>query len=445
MPDPSKPPLASSGPERPAAPEPVFRDENYRKLWLSHTTSVVGSTFTFVALPLTAVTLLNASAIQMGALSAAHQFPRIGFALYLGSWVDQRAKQPVMLACQLISATALFSVPAAYFAGLLTMWQLYVVALVAGTSNMAFQFADRSFLPLLLKRDQLLEGNSKLQISGSVAQAGGPGLAGLLVQWLTAPFAIALDAISYLVSFLLLRKMKVAEPSGDGQARGRPWLHEVREGARFVFGHPLLRATTFSSFLATAGVSVINAVQILFMTENLSLGASSVGFVLSAGGAFSILGALACTRITQAIGVGRAIVVGTLVPAFGYCLFPFAESVAMPAVAMGLGFTIVGLFAPVYHINEITLRQTVSPSDLIGRVTSMRTFFAGGAGPIFALIGGGVGQAYGLRTALFLGVALFAAGLLFLAVLMRVRTLEDAAALTEQVTAQGPSQRGVVP
>ena len=398
----------------------LWRHADFLKFWAAQSVSVFGSQFTNLAIPLIAALQLQATPAQMGVLTAVETAPFLLIGLLAGVWVDRWRRRPVLIAGDVGRAVVLLSIPAAAFAGALTMGQLYVVGALIGVLTVFFDVAYQAYLPSLVGRTQLIEGNSKLEVSRSTAQVTGPGLAGVLIQALSAPIVIVLDAFSFLVSGILIGVIRRREAVPQRSARA-PMLAEVREGLGVVFGSPLLRniagATGTSNFFASA----LFCIFILYATRDLAMTPAAIGLVGSIGSLGALAGALTGGRLGRRFGVGPTIVGSILTGGLGFLLVALATPSTAVAVLAGGG--VLGSFgAVVYNINQVSLRQAITPMRLQGRMNATMRFIVWGTMPLGGLVGGYLGEILGLRPA----IAVTAAGgtLAFLWVLFsRVRTL----------------------
>lgn len=401
----------------PARQRSLWRHPDFRRLWLGQTVSGFGSAITGVALPLTAVVILGATPGQMGLLGAAGSLPALLFGLVVGVWVDRVRRRPLLIVSEVGRGLLLASIPLLALLHLLSMPHLYVIAFLLGTLSLFFDIAITSFLPSLLPREQLVEGNSKLQISGSLASIAGPGLAGLLIQLITAPFAIMLDALSYLFSaanLLFIRSVELPHASSQDNRR---LGHELAEGIRFVLHEPSIRAMTLGSALGSLAVSMQGVVYIIFLTRELRMEPFWIGIIFGSIGVASLLGAVAAHRIAGQIGPGTAVIVGTFLGLVGMLLIPLSPAspkLAIPFLIMAQVFS--GIGQPIYSISQLSLRQALTPDRLLGRVNASRRFIVFGISPIGALAGGLLGQWLELRATLAVAGAVM--GLSFLWVLL---------------------------
>ncbi|HEV7215908.1 MAG TPA: MFS transporter [Chloroflexota bacterium] len=404
----------------------VFRRHpDFLKLWSGQSISSFGSAVTTVALPLTAVLALNASPVQMGLLAAMGFLPHLALGLPAGVWVDRWPRRPILIVADLCRAVLLGSVPTLAVLGALRIEYLYVVSVLIGACTLLFDVAATSYLPALVSRDDLLAANSASALSGALASTAGPALAGGLVQLLTAPVAIVIDAVSYLVSALWTALIRTKETPSPPAARRRLWS-EIGEGIGALISDPILRPIIGASAVGSFGGAMRQAVLVLYLVRSLGLTPTLLGLAFAASGAAAALGALLAGPARDRFGAGPAIVGGTVLWCLGNALIPLAGGPVAAVVLLVLAAQVIsGVGTPIYSINQITVRQAIVPYRLLGRVNASRRFLVFGVIPLGALLGGAVGQVYGLRPALIIGVAWQALSVLWL-LLSPVRLLRDA-------------------
>ncbi|MHB1416247.1 MAG: MFS transporter [Chloroflexota bacterium] len=403
----------------------LWRHGDFLMLWIGQTISQFGTQVTLLALPLTAALLLDASAFDMGLLRAAEMLPFLLIGLPAGVWVDRWARRPIMIVGDVGRAVVLFTIPAAFLVGALSMAHLYLVAFVTGTLTVFFDIAYMSYLPSLVRSDQLVDGNSKLETTYAAAQVGGPGFAGLLIQLLTAPVAILFDAVSFIVSALLLWRIGTVEPVVEKPADGaKPSMRaEVSEGLRYVLSNPLLRPIAAASATTNLFTSAMMAVAILFAVRDLGMDAGTIGLAFMLGNVGFLVGAMLAGRAAERLGLGRAIIAGAALLPVGMILFPLATpATAVPTLVIALA--IVGIGMPVYNINQLSLRQALAPRRLQGRMHATMRFLVWGTMPVGSLLGGVLGEVIGLRGAIIVATAGSATGVLWI-LFSPVRTLRE--------------------
>jgi len=405
---------------RPAWPSGgLWRHSDFLKLWSAETISQFGTQVSQLALPLVAILVLDASAFEVAALGTVEFLPFILFTLPAGVWVDRLPRRPILIAGDFGRAALLVTIPVAYVADVLTLWQLYAVGFLVGICTVFFDVAYQSYLPSLVSRAQIIEGNSKLEISRSTAQIGGPGLGGALVEIFTAPYAVLVDAISFLSSGLfVLRIRKEEEPtvtsSQDG-ARPSMWT-ELKEGLRFVLGNPHLRAQAGCTATSNFFFSVTFSIFIVFAVRELGLSPGVIGIVFSVGASGSLLAAVTAMRASRRFGIGPTTIAVTLFQGPATALIAFAPD-GNRAIPFLLGAQLVLAFViVVYNIVQVSFRQAICPPRLQGRMNSVMRFIVWGTIPPGTLLGGALGTWIGLRETIVIGA--IGGGLSFLWILL---------------------------
>ncbi len=379
----------------------LWRHADFMKLWTGETISMLGSTITVLALPLTAESMLKANAQEMGILGAAGFLPFLLFGLIAGVMVDRRRRRPILIIGDLGRAL-LATIPLAAMTHVLGMGQLYVVSFLVGILTLFFDVAYQSYLPSLVNREALVEGNSKLEVSSSVAQIVGPGLAGLLIQIFTAPITIILDALSFLVSALFLWRIRTVEPTPEPRPAESHIIHEIIEGLRVVFGNRALRSIAACTSTANLLGSMQGAVIILFMRRELGLDAGAIGVVAAIGSIGGLGGALLADRFAHAFGVGPTIIGSAMTFGVGVLLIPLASNTGLVSILLLIGAGLVsGAASVIYNVNQVSLRQAITPDRLQGRMNASMRFLVWGIIPIGSLIGGFLGDRIGLRPTLW--------------------------------------------
>jgi MFS family permease len=378
---------------------------DFTKLWVGQSISLVGSQVTLLALPLTAAVFLGATPLQMGILSAIESLPALIFGLMAGVWVDRHKRRPVLIAADIGRALVLAAIPLTALLGVLRIEVLYIVGFLAGGLGLFFNVAYRSYLPSLVSKERLVQANSRLELSNSVAEIIGPGAAGGLVQLLGAPLAIAVDAVSFLVSAFSLGRIRTPEPALQSSDEEQNLGREIKDGLRLVFGENRLRAlagciTTLSLFNA-----VFEAVQILFLTRQLGLSAGWLGVIFASGSVGFLLGALAAGWVTGRIGLGRSLVLGVIVTGASDLLVPLAGRLHVLFAVVGmliLAQFFFGLGLTIFQIGQVSLRQSLTPDRLQGRMNATLSMLSWGIVPLGGLLGGVLGQTLGLSPTLVL-------------------------------------------
>ena len=403
----------------------LWHQPNFLKLWAGQTISQFGSQITLLAIPLTAVLLLNATPVEMGILGAVEYAPFLFLSLFAGAWVDRMSRRPILIISDVGRALLLGSIPLAGWLGWLSISYLYVAAICVGILTVFFDVAYQSYLPSLIERDQLVEGNAKLEVSRSVAQVTGPSIAGVLVQVVTAPGAILFDALSFVTSGIAMSLINKPEPSQNVHEVKKNIWREIGEGLGVVFGSRYLRSIAGCTGTINFFFSVMWAVFTLFAVRELGLTPAELGIVFGTGSIGALVGALAASPIAKRLGVGATIVSSIAISAGGLFFAPFVSGNTLGTVLLLiLSQFILSFGIPVYDITQISLRQAITPLRVQGRVNASMRLLSRGAMPIGSLVGGTLGEVIGLRPTLLIAAA--GGALAFLWVLLSpVRTLRE--------------------
>ncbi|WP_395293137.1 MFS transporter [Kitasatospora hibisci] len=373
---------------------------DFRLLLSGAVAAQVGSQVTLVALPLVAVVELDAAPFQVGLLTAAETAAFLLVGLPAGAWLDRMRKLPVLIRADVVRCLAVGSIPPAAALGVLTMAQLYLVALVTGVATVFFDVAHQSFLPALLPRERLVAGNGAIETVRSSAQVAGPGLGGGLVQLLGAPLAIAADAVGYLTSAVLLARIRAEEEPPPPPDPGRSLRTEIAEGVGFVLRHPLLRSIAAATAVSNLFAAVLMAVQTVFWVRVLDLSPAAIGVLLSVSAVGGLAGALCAGPLARRIGQARLIWLAPVLTGPFALLWPLTGDGAGVAL-FGLASGTVLFGAVVYNVAQVSFRQSVCPPGLLGRMNATMRFLVWGTLPLGALLGGAVADAAGARAALW--------------------------------------------
>jgi MFS family permease len=406
----------------------LLRHPDFVKLWTAETISQFGTQVSLLAIPLVAVVLLQATALEVALLGTIEFLPFILFSLPAGAWVDRLRRRPILIAGDLGRAISLASVPIAYELGVLSIWQLYVVGFVNGILTVMFDVAYQSYLPSLVARDQLTEGNSKLEVSRTIAQTAGPAVGGGLIGLLTAPIAIVVDSVSYVASALFVTAIRRHEPTPDRHVdeTGRPregLRKEVSAGLRYVLGNRYLRGIAASTGTSNLFGSVAFAVFIVYAVRDLGLTAAELGLIFGLGNVGAIVGAVTANRIAARLGVGHTIVWSMALYTPALLLVAIAPR-AFPAPFLVASGFLAGLSSVVYNINQVSFRQAITPTAMQGRMNATMRFIVWGTMPIGSILGGVIATATSVSTAIWIG----AVGSLLAVIpllISPVRTLRD--------------------
>jgi MFS family permease len=377
----------------------LWRHSEFVKLWTGQTISQFGTQVTQLAIPLTAALVLNATPAQMGLLGAFEFAPFLLLSLFAGVWVDRMRRRPVLIVTDIGRTVLLGSIPVAAVLGVLRMEQLYVVALLTGGLTVFFDVAYQSYLPVLVSREHLVEGNSKLEVSRSVAQIAGPGIAGALVQVASAPIAVLVDSLSYVASVLSLSLIRTPEPPPVSAHEHSGMWAQLREGLAVVLGNPLLRSIAGCTATSNLFGNAMQAVYVLFLTRDLGLEPAAIGIVFALGGPGALLGAVVAGPLARRLGLGATIILAILLAGLANLLVPLSvlggSAIGSTVMLMIAAFG-SGLGGTTYNINQVSLRQAITPDQVQGRMNASMRFIVWGTIPIGALLGGALGQLIGV-------------------------------------------------
>ena len=379
----------------------LWRHPDFLRLWSAQTISQFGSQVSQLALPLAAILVLDASAFEVAMLGTVEFLPFLLFALPAGVWVDRLRRKPILVLGDLGRAVALASIPLAYAFDELTIWQLYAVGFLVGVGTVFFDVAYQSYLPSLVERGQLVDGNSKLEVSRSGAALAGPGLAGALIGAVTAPYAILLDAVSFLASAGLIVRIRRSEPRPEPVAKPS-MRRELIEGLRYLLGHrfwrPLALTVAVSNFFNTLVFSIF----LVYAVRQLDLSAAVIGLVLGIGNVGWLLGAVAANRLSERFGVGLTLVGSAMVFNPALLLIPAAPQ-AHPIPFIVVALILVSFAGIAFNVTGLSFQQAVTPDRLLGRLNATRRFIVWGVIPLGSLAGGALASQIGLRPTLWVG------------------------------------------
>ncbi len=390
-----------TAPTKPTKPRSLWRHGAFVTLLTGQTISLVGSQVSALALPLTAVLILNANAAQMGILQAVEYAPAAIFGLFAGVWVDRIRRRPVLILTDLGRGLLLGSIPLALYLGVREMSYLYLIGFLVGVLTIFFAVAYQAYLPSLVERESLVAANGTLEASSSTAQILGPGLAGALVQLVTAPLAILADATSFFISAIFMLFIRAPEPRIERRKTGM-W-REIGTGLRFVFGHPLLRITLLTSGICNFFTGNLNAQVVLYATRDLHIAPLGIGGIFAVGSVFGLLAAALAGWIGRRLGVGRLVIVALLLLGVGSVCWPLAFGAPeVVLLTVGAGASLVAISDGLYNVSVVSLRQLVTPADLQGRTAAAGRVVIWGAQPLGALGGGFLGVTIGLRYTLLI-------------------------------------------
>lgn len=404
----------------------LWQHTEFRKLWAGQVVSLSSSQLMYMAVAVTAVAVLDATPFQMGIVTAMQGAPAL-FGLFVGSWTDRHRRLPVIVGVDVGRFALLLVLPVAYLIDFLSIELIYFVAFGIATMSIVFQIAYRSLLPSVVERDQLLEANSKLEIANSGSVAIGPALGGAIVQFVVAPIAMVFSSVLFLVSAVFFSRMKVDEETAIAQKTSGA-SGEIREGLNYVRSNKSLVGMALSGITLAIFLGVYGAVSLIYLIKHLEIDIALIGLLFAFGSIGLVSGSIICSRYTARIGVGRLMTLGLLIAGLGWLAIPLATGplaaiipvLILAAIALETGLVI-------YTVQQVSLRQAITPIDLQGRIHSIFLVVSRGAVPIGAMLGGFLGEEIGVRNTLF--VAGFGVGSSAIWVVLfgvwRVRALPD--------------------
>ena len=411
----------------------LWHHADFMKLWSGQTVSSLGSVVTRTAVPLVALLVLGAGPFEMAMIIVSASLAVLLVGLFAGAWVDRLRRRPLLIGADALRAVLLFSIPAAYLYGVLRLEQLYLVVFLEGCLGVLFDSAYPAYVPSLIGVERVVEGNSKLAASSSLAEIGGPGLAGGLVQLIGAPFTMLVDAVSYVFSAISLLLIRSPEPPRPPRVAATHIRHEIAEGLRLVSRHPVLVPLTLRSVIAHVAGSFYGVLYTIYLINELHLDPLLLGIVVSAGGVGSLVGSFFAQRVISRLGIGPALIwmaaggslLGVLTPLAGGAIWLATLMVFIPQLlGDGLG--------TIEEVAEISLIQGVIPDRILGRVNATLEVFSHGiAYPLGALLAAALAGVIGVRGGIAVGWAGMAVSILLLVFspLPRVRQASDVAAI----------------
>jgi len=422
---------------RQRTPGSLWRNADFMKFWVGQTISLTGTGITTFALPYAAITVLGATPEQLGLLRAVALAPFVVFSLLVGIWVDRIRRVPIMVGANAIRAVLIAMVPLLAALGVLRMWQLYAIALLVGVGAVLFELSYLSYIPTLVDQEHLVEGNSKLGASESAADLAGPGLAGILVQVLQAPTVLLFDAVSYVVSVLSLLAIRTREAAHErvGDARGLGALRiELGDGLRTVFGNVYLRALALEGFTYNFFLQFFDVLILYYGTKELHLRPSVVGLILSCGSLGGLFGAVVAPKVIARLGFGPAFQWSTGVGCAAPILVPLVSGPhLLISIVLAGAYFVLGVGVSISIVASISLRQKITPADLLGRMNAAMRTCTYAAIPVGALVAGFLGSrpVLGPRLALVVG----GVGMLLPALIIRLSPIPQMRELAADATA----------
>jgi MFS family permease len=382
----------------------LWQHPDFLTMWAAQTLATLSANVTNLAVPLIAALSLHASPFEMGLLSTMATLPNILIGLFAGPWADRTQRRPIMIAADVIRALLLCSIPIAVIFNMLTIGQLYIVLFLCGVCTTFFDVANVSYLPSLVGREQLTSANSRIVASASVAGALGPGLAGGLVQLLTAPIAILVDAGALALSATLMCTIRSRETQPLANRQRSSIGQDITAGLRSLYRDPLLRTLAGSSMIYLFFSSIMLAVYVLYAMRNLAITPTTLGIIFGLGGAGAVLGATIAEHAARQLGTGLAMIGTNLLSALSLLLIPLAGELPFGAMLwLGLAQVVSQMMGAIFYINQTSLRLAITPDHMLGRMNASYRFLTMGALPLGSLVGGVLGETIGLRATLVVG------------------------------------------
>ncbi|MCX5358470.1 MFS transporter [Streptomyces sp. NBC_00124] len=379
----------------------MWRDSDFRRLWVGQTSSQLGEQAGLVVLPLFAVLTLHAGAGELGVLRAVGQAPILLLSLFVGAWVDRWRTRTVMVLTDVGRTLALGAVAVAGLFGWLGLPALFVIVFAVGALSVFFDVAYQACLVRLVRRDQLVRGNSALEGSRSAAQIGGPALGGALVSLLSAPIAAVSSALFFALSFLSIRRIRRVESASDHRDRPSRVWRRIHEGLRFVVSDTALRTVCLASAAFQFSFAAVMTVYLLFLPRELHLSGAAVGLALAATGPGALLGSVLAARLPNRFGYGPVLVAAaTLGDGVFLCVPALHGSPAVTVPALLAVNFVFGVGSQLVNVAVMAVRQTVTPDGMQGRAAATITFVGMGLSPLGSLLGGFLAEAWGFRTSL---------------------------------------------
>ncbi|GGV88145.1 MFS transporter [Streptomyces gelaticus] len=419
----------------------LLRDRDFGRLFAATALGQLGDRIIFLALPLAAIAALHADEFQVGLLTAMTAAGSLLVGLPAGAWVDRMRKRSVMISADLVRALVLLTIPVAWWAGLLSIWCLYAVALVHGVLTVFFDVAYVSYLPHLVGRGNLVEGNSKLSAMRSVTSIGGPTVAGPLVGLIGAPATLLVSsagmAMSGVLAITIRKREKKPEPS-ERRELGR----EIKEGLTFVLKHPALRAMMFGDAVFNLFLVMYQSMLLVFLERETGLQPFGIGLILSGMGCGALLGALLATAVSERVGQGPVIWLAPLLTCPLAALMPWARP-GWSVCAAAVGLAALSLGGVVRVVSQSSFQQAMTPDRLLGRMSATTRFVSWGGIPLGGILGGASGSVFGAAGTLWIGAAGMTLSVLpnFLSPLRTMRTLPTEASPSPRIGAGDQSAR----
>lgn len=406
----------------------ILRQRGFLALWIGQTVSAVGSQISGLALPMIAVTFLSATELEMGFLNAADTSAFLVVGLLAGAWVDRWVKRRVMLIADLVRMLAVVSIPVLWLYGTLNIYHLIFIGAVLSVASVFFDVAYQSYIPILLPKEFIGVGNSRLETTAQISGVTSPSVVGWLLTFLKAPLMLIIDAFSFLVSAIALWFIKDKELPKPKHER-RPLRNEIAEGLQFVWNQKLIRVISFTTATGNLFSTIVGTMFALyfFRSENLGFSVAAFGVLASVGSVGGLLGASVTPKLIKLFGEGRLVVISAVGSGFVQLLIPLSWYVQreVSLVFLGAQFFLTSFFALTYNITQVTARQRICPEHLLGRMNASIRFLVWGCMPIGALISGVLGSVFGVLSTIWIGsvLAIFSSSFVFFSPLRNMRDM----------------------
>jgi len=430
--DPSE---VSNGPRTSFDRATLWHHADFLRLWAAQAISAYGSRITRTALPIIAVAVLFESEAVVSVLMALQLGPGILVGLFAGGFIDRSRKRRILIAADLIRAGAVGSLPLAWLLGYLSIVHVMIVGAVVGAASALFQITDNTYLPALIGRKQLAEGNAKLESTEAIAEITGPASAGYLIALLGAPIAVVIDAISYVWSAVMLGRIGTIEPKPADPRKPAHLGEDLKIGLRVVFHHPIVRPIVLSHMVWSISGGFFMALYTLFCLRELGLSEGTFGVIVGLGGIGSLAGAIISRKMVASLGLGRTLLIASVVSLAFALLIPLAGSSVVGA-SFAMTFALLAAhqlfsdgFAVAFVIQAVTLRQTVLPREVLGRANAAIHVVTSGLLPVAAVVAGLIAEVAGTRTAVWTGVIIGLVSPLFLWPLRHLREMPPSASV----------------
>jgi MFS family permease len=391
----------------PIAFGPLWRHRNFLRLWAAQAVSAFGSRITRTALPIIAIVTVSATPFDLALLSSLEVIPAIVVGALAGGWIDRSRKRRMLIMADIVRAGVVLSIPLVAWWSTITIVQLYAIAVVVGGASALFRLADLAYLPRVIGREHLIEGNSKLATTESIAEIGGPGLAGILIQVLTAPIAMLLDALSYLWSAAMLARIDTEERVAPVATARSSVIDDVRIGIRAGFGHPQIGPTLWALGIGSFADGFFMSLYMLYAIDTLGIGIATIGLLIGLGGIGALAGAMVASGTARWLGLGRALLVTMAIGKAMQILVALASELPSLTIALFAAQQLIGDGLLVAHmILSTSFRQAMLHEDVMARANGMLQVMHGVLLPAGAALGAAIASAVSVTAAVWTGTIL---------------------------------------